>query len=161
MNKLPKIYCDMDGVLVDFEKNIVKYNKMSIDQWAKIPIATRWEKVIANKRFWHDAPWHSEGIKLWNFIKKYDVHILSAYVEHGNDPNCIPGKTHWVKSKLGLQQNKINLVRRKDKQNYANATSILIDDYKKNTDDFTRKGGIGIQFTNASVVISKLKKLGF
>ena len=128
---------------------------------AKIPIATRWKKVIANKRFWHDAPWHSEGLKLWNFIKKYDVHILSAYVEHGNDPNCIPGKTYWVKSKLGLQQNKINLVRRKDKQNYANATSILIDDYKKNTDQFTQKGGIGIQFTSASVVISKLKKLGF
>ena len=27
MNKLPRIYCDMDGVLVDFEKNIVKYNR--------------------------------------------------------------------------------------------------------------------------------------
>ena len=39
--------------------------------------------------------------------------------------------------------------------------SILIDDYEKNTKEFSMKGGVGITFRNASQVIGELKKLGF
>jgi hypothetical protein len=39
--------------------------------------------------------------------------------------------------------------------------NILIDDYKKNTDQFTARGGIGIHFTTASKAIAELKKHGF
>ena len=59
---------------------------------------------------------------------------------------------------------KVNLVRRRDKQNFAmNAgqPTILIDDYDKNTSQFTAKGGIGITFRSASQTIRQLKKLGF
>ena len=38
---------------------------------------------------------------------------------------------------------------------------ILIDDYDKNTSQFTAKGGIGITFKSASQTIRELKKLGF
>jgi len=39
--------------------------------------------------------------------------------------------------------------------------AVLIDDYKKNTDQFTQRGGIGILHTSTSNTISELKKLGF
>ena len=39
--------------------------------------------------------------------------------------------------------------------------AILIDDYDKNTSQFTAKGGIGITFKSASQTISQAKKLGF
>jgi len=57
-----------------------------------------------------------------------------------------------------------NLVKRVQKQNYAKVAgqpAILIDDYKKNTDQFTAKGGIGIHHTSTSNTIRELKKLGF
>jgi hypothetical protein len=38
---------------------------------------------------------------------------------------------------------------------------ILIDDYDKNTSQFTAKGGIGITFKSATQAIRDLKKLGF
>ena len=33
--------------------------------------------------------WNSQGKVLWNFVKKYEPHILSAYLEKTFDPNCI------------------------------------------------------------------------
>jgi hypothetical protein len=62
------------------------------------------------------------------------THIyLSAYVEHAFDPNCIPGKRKWAMKNTGIPSNKINLVMRSQKKNYASPGSILIDDYEKNT----------------------------
>ncbi len=43
----------------------------------------------------------------------------------------------------------------------AGQPAILIDDYPKNTIQFTRKGGIGIHHTSTSNTIKELKKLGF
>ena len=34
MAKLPRIYCDMDGVLCDFAKGVQKITGKSIDQWS-------------------------------------------------------------------------------------------------------------------------------
>lgn len=154
----------MDGVLVDFEKQLEKTVKMPISKWASLDRRKRWDPVIANKDFWPKMPWLAEGRKLWSYISKYKPHILSAYVEHAHDPNCIPGKAYWAKTNLGLSQSRINLVRRSAKQNYAMSggkPNILIDDYKKNTDQFTARGGIGIHFTTASKAIAELKKHGF
>src|SRR6056300_1651010 len=158
------IYSDMDGVLVDFEKQIEKTTKMPISQWAKLDRHKRWDPVIANKDFWPKMPWLAEGRKLWSYIRKYNTHILSAYVEHAHDPNCIPGKAKWAMSKAGIDRSKINLVMRSQKKDYAKVggePTILIDDYDKNTKEFTQRGGIGITFKTANQVISELKKLGF
>src|SRR5210317_34938 len=103
------------------------------------------------------------GKDLWNFIKKYNPHILSAYVEESFDPNCIPGKSYWARTNLGITSARINLVKRVQKQkkkNYAKVVgepAILIDDYKKNTDQFTQRGGIGILHTTTSNTINQLK----
>ena len=50
---------------------------------------------------------------------------------------------------------------RSQKQTYASPASILIDDYEKNTKEFTARGGTGITFKNANQTIAELKKLGF
>ena len=91
----------------------------------------------------------------------YKPHILSAYVEESFDPNCIPGKTKWLKTNVSVPIDRINLVRRVQKQNFANKNSILIDDYNKNISDFKKRGGIGIYHTSTSNTIRELKKLGF
>ena len=72
--------------------------------------------------------------------------------------------THWARTNLGLSAPKINLVKRVQKQLYAKVLgdpAILIDDYKKNVDQFTQRGGIGIHHTSTSNTIRQLKRLGF
>ena len=164
MKNLPRIYLDMDGVLFDFVKALETTTKMSINQWMKLDRKKRWDPVIANDKFWSDGPWLSEGKKLFNYVKKNKPHILSAYVEHAFDPNCIPGKTKWAMKNTGIDKSRINIVMRSQKKNYAQIAgrpAILIDDYDKNTKEFTAKGGTGITFKTASQTIAELKKLGF
>ena len=48
--------------------------------------------------------WMAGGKQLWNFISMYKPHILSAYVEESFDPNCIPGKTKWLKTNVQVYQ---------------------------------------------------------
>ena len=110
MKNLPRIYLDMDGVLFDFVKALESTTKMSIKQWMKLDRKKRWDPVIANKTFWSNGPWLSEGKKLFNYVKKYNPHILSAYVEHANDPNCIPGKAKWAMRNTGIPMSRINLI---------------------------------------------------
>lgn len=161
MKNLPRIYLDMDGVLFDFVKNIENTTGLTINKWSKLGRKERWDPIIANKKFWSDGPWLAEGKKLFSFVKKYNPHILSAYVEHAYDPNCIPGKKKWAIKNTGISSDKINLVLRSQKKNFASPNSILIDDYDKNTKEFTASGGKGIQFKTASQTIAELKKLGF
>ena len=159
-----RIYCDMDGVLCDFAKGVEKVIGKSISQWSYGSKSEKWDKIKSTPKFWHTLPWENGGKQLWSFISKYKPHILSAYVEESFDPNCIPGKSHWARTNLGIAPGNVNLVKRVQKQNYAKVAgqpAILIDDYKKNTDQFTAKGGIGILHTSTANTIRELKKLGF
>jgi len=164
INKNTRIYCDMDGVLCDFAKGVEKVLGTSIDKWMYGSKDEKWSKIKETPKFWHTLPWHTGGRQLWSFISNYKAHILSAYVEQISDPNCIPGKTYWAKTNLGISTSRINLVKRSQKQLYAitlGEPAVLIDDYKKNTDQFTQRGGIGILHTSTSNTIRELKKLGF
>ena len=164
MNK-PIIYCDMDGVLADFKTGAIKTTGMSINQWMNIPSSKeKWAPIKAQKNFWATLSWMPGGKRLWSYLSKFDPHILSAYVEESYDPNCIPGKTEWLRRNAGISdKSKINLVRRKEKKLFAKRgePAILIDDYEKNIREFTQSGGIGIHHTDTSKTISQLKKLGF
>lgn len=157
---LPRIYCDMDGVLCDF---VLAAKRATGQNWLGLRSGQDWESIKRVKNFWSTMPWTGDGRRLWNFIKKYQPHILSAYSIE--DPNCIPGKRKWLKSNLGYTQNSmINIVRRREKRNFAmdgRRPAILIDDYPKNISDFKSAGGIGIIHSNTQTTISQLKRFGF
>ena len=157
----PRIYCDMDGVLCDFKSAAEKTTGMPITKWSYASKTEKLQPIKDTPKFWHTMPWQAGGRSLWSFISKNKPHILSAYVEESFDPNCIPGKTKWLKTNVGVSTDRINLVKRVQKQNFANKNSILIDDYNKNVTDFKRRGGIGIYHTSTSNTIRELKKLGF
>ena len=157
--ELPRIYCDMDGVLCDFE---YAANRVTGQVWVGLRTGQDWGSIKKTKNFWSTLPWKSGGRQLWNYIKKFDPHILSAYTTE--DPNCKPGKRRWLSNNIGLSGNRINLVRRSEKRNFAmdgRRPAILIDDYPKNISDFKSAGGIGIIHSNTQTTISQLKRFGF
>ena len=157
--ELPRIYCDMDGVLCDFE---YAANRVTGQVWGGLRTGQDWGSIKKTKNFWSTLPWKSGGRQLWNYIKKFDPHILSAYTTE--DPNCKPGKRRWLSNNLGLSGSRINLVRRSEKRNFAmdgRRPAILIDDYPKNISDFKSAGGIGIIHSNTQTTISQLKRFGF
>lgn len=153
--KIKTIYCDMDGVLADFLKGtkLILGNDFNDTQWHKIPI-----------NLYSILPKMKDADKLWNFINKYNLEILTAipslkrgniHFYAGND------KINWMKTKFNFPKHKINIVSSAEKKNFANQFSILIDDSKKNIEEFVKNGGIGIHHLSAQKTIIELKKLGF
>jgi len=166
IDKYGTIYCDMDGVLVDFLKGASDV----LGHPFEAPTQSVKEKEMRKAHieniptFWQSLPEMSGAQSLWNRINKYNAHILTAYAEW--DKNSKAGKAIWVRNHLHLtDMSRFNAVLRHEKQNYAKDSSgkpnILIDDYVKNIQEFNRAGGIGIHHVSARVTLLKLKELGF
>ncbi len=172
--KLPTIYCDMDGVLADFERGANQtligfgYPDWFSNHWKEYPQEKadelRWEIIKKKKFFWRDLPPMGDALALWRFIQKYNPHILSHAIKYM--PTAKPEKTQWLKRVVGLNNPSVtHLVdNRGDKRKYATYNghpNILIDDYGKNCAEWKDAGGIAIHHTSAVKTISELKSLGF
>ena len=157
-----KIYCDMDGVLTNFEKRFEHFAGMKPNEYeSKHGTPAFWE-LIDNKigvRFWVGMDWMPQGKKLWDFISPYQPDLLTSPSRH--DTSRL-GKNLWVKNNLNPKPKTI-FAYSADKQRYANENSILIDDKKSNIDEWAAKGGIAIRCKDGNVdhVIEKLRELGY
>ena len=151
-----KIYCDMDGVLVDFEKGYEELTGQNIRGQHVSGGPNFWDPITkAGAQFWIKLPWMSDGKQLWEYIKQYNPVLLSA---PSREESSKIGKYVWVKRELpGV---KLVLRSAERKQEFATPKSILIDDRKDNIDRWKEAGGIGIYHTSAADTIQQLKKLG-
>ena len=150
----PKIYCDMDGVLVDFDKGYFDLTgkKASFDT----PKDEFWEPITkAGAAFWIKLKWMPDGHELWDYIKKYNPELLSA---PSREEASKMGKRIWVKREL--PGTKLILKKAELKQQLATPDAILIDDREDNIQRWNEAGGIGIHHTSAKNTIKQLQKLG-
>lgn len=157
------IYFDMDGVLADFLRGVKETTgkDFTAPQMVDGAKAELKNQIHQNSRFWYELK-PMDGMDVFNYCRKYNPQILSAYAKW--DKNSIPGKYEWCKRNLRLSRNRVNLVQRAEKSDYATnkdgRPNILIDDYIKNIREFEDRGGIGIQHINKDRTIAELKKLG-
>lgn len=171
-----QLFCDLDGVLVDFKNGLEKYlnakqiPKEVTDELGKSHISIKDFENRQNKKtrkfsyrtikqndeeFWTSLTWTKDGQRLWNYIKKHDPMILSAPVGESR------GKIIWVKTHIGLPENKIILEKNKEKYaKYNGKTGILIDDTPEKLTPFKEAGGIPIHHISTETTINLLKKMG-
>ena len=153
------IYCDMDGVLTDFDGRFKQFSKGTSPQDYEARFGTEkfWD-FIDNQigtKFWSDMPWMSDGKALWDHISQFNPILLSA-PSRNNESRL--GKRNWVEKNLpGV---KLILSAADKKQNYADGNNILIDDKESNIDQWIAKGGIGILHKNTADTLEKLSKYG-
>jgi len=149
-----KIYCDMDGVLVDFDKGY--YNLTGTEASFDTDPKQFWEPISkAGAAFWIKLPWMPDGKQLWDYIKQYNPDLLSA---PSREESSKMGKRIWVKREL--PGTKLILRSADRKQEFATPNSILIDDRADNIQRWKDAGGIGIVHTSAADTIQQLKDLG-
>ena len=160
-----KIYCDLDGVLVDLMGWFcVTYTPPTckpifIDRYFE---AAKPEMVKEHPHMYRDLPWTKDGKQLWAYIGKHNPNILSAYSE--TFKNSPADKLVWISNNLRPSPNQKHIVLRKQKQLYAvqkdGTPNILIDDFAANTKEWTAKGGVAIHHKDAASTIAQLGKLG-
>jgi hypothetical protein len=176
---IPKyqIYCDMDGVLTDFEKRFVTllqqegpkyYSKATIAQvtrpkhFDKLEGTEEFWKFIdqyIGLEFWSEMEWMPNGRELWNFIQPYGPKLLTS---PSRDNTSRLGKRLWVKENL-VPAPEVLFRFGDAKSDFANENAILIDDKPSNLAAFSAKGGIAIEVKDGEIqsVINKLKQLGY
>ena len=151
-----KIYSDMDGVLVDFEKGYEKLTGIDLKGEYRPDGENFWKPIEqAGVGYWAGLEWMPDGKQLWSYLKPFNPVLLSA---PSRSQSSRIGKHVWVKHKI--PGTKLILRYAKQKQELATPESILIDDRQVNIDQWRAAGGIGILHTSTANTIQQLQKLG-
>lgn len=148
------IFCDMDGVLVDFDKEFERNHGVLP---YKLPREELWQIVLDTKDYWLNLPKLKDADKLVNYLNKHGFQILTGLPAYGFD-KAEKEKRLWLKKHYGKEDGVICCLS-KDKQNFGKPKDILIDDREPNIQRWEEMGGIGILHTSADETIRKLKEL--
>ena len=152
----PRIYCDMDGVLTDFDKQFSEIHPWGPKKFTEKNGKDEFWELIDGRGvgFWVGMDWMEDGKELFKFITdNFYVELLSS---PSRSEHSRLGKRLWVRNhKLGV---KLNLAYSYNKQKYAAPSHILIDDRKDNIEQWESQGGIGILHTSAKETIECLRK---
>lgn len=149
-----KIYCDMDGVLVDFDKGYLKLtgNELGGEHRSDTDF---WDPINkAGYDFWINLDWMPDGKRLWRYIEKHNPKLLSA---PSREEESRVAKHDWVNKELPG----VHLILRsaKHKKDFAGPNCILIDDRIDNIQGWRDAGGIGIHHVSTKHTIDQLKVL--
>lgn len=164
INKITNIYVDLDEVLTDFDNQFAQLAS-NTQHLTPLEYETKYGKGsiwnIINPEgipFWSDMKWMKGGKRLVQYLlplkDKYNIQILSM---PSIEQDSRTGKALWIEREL---HNVFPLNLSFTKSDYATPTSLLIDDYGKNTREWIAAGGIAIKHIDTNDTIKQLKKLG-
>jgi hypothetical protein len=147
------LYLDMDGVLANFNKKFQAIKSHHPDH-------IKFRDAVMIHRIFEDLEFMPDTQELLNHVSKLKgVHIeiltsMGTYdTQRGFEAKT--QKSHWL-NKHNIPY-KANFVRTKtEKAQFANSTSILIDDSVGCISPYIAAGGHGILHTNSSETISIL-----
>jgi hypothetical protein len=168
-----RIFCDLDGVLVDFDRGFAELpeNEDELmpsdyeDQNGKNSI---WPLIDKHgEEYWSELYWKSDGRELWDYLEEYKPAILSS---PSSNPKSISGKTKWVKLNLRINEDPITkksdytgnerLIIMQQKHLFATGPNdILIDDTQSKIDKWTEAGGTGILHNDSTDTIKVLEQI--
>lgn len=148
------IYCDLDGVLADFDEGVKDISGRYPNEFDNI--GEMWRLLANTPDFYYVLDWMPDGKHLWNSIKGIQPTILTG-LPRGNW--AAGQKKRWCGDYLGWHVPVITCWT-SDKPNYCKSGDILIDDRTKIKDRWEQNGGIFVHHKNAAQTLVELKGLG-
>jgi len=155
-----KIYCDLDGVLADFEAGYKLINGGVIPDREGKDDEDFYKPVMDSKHFWQDLPLMADADRLIGFLmslENIDVAILTS-PSRLDFKRASKQKRVWV-DKHYSPETAVHFRRGRDKPEFANSRSILIDDWEKNTRRWAEAGGIAVRHDNAEKTIDTIRTI--
>ncbi len=149
-----KIFCDMDGVLTDFNKAAMDFYNVPNDtvfqpnSWDTVPricevmnMSARdfWENLTVE--FWSEMPWMYDGHKILEHLMEMSSHVCLLT----SPANAISahGKILWIQKNLPMFYKERRFCLCSNKFYIAHSHALLVDDYDKNIKEFNEHGGHG------------------
>ena len=162
-----RIYFDLDGVLADFDRGIRELCGIEPRSQDACPEGYEadkmWEAVKSIGHFY-------DRLHLMPGAKELFDTVYSEYPDRCEILSAVPrpergivtagdDKISWVRRMLS-EDVKINIVLRKDKQDFCSgSSSILIDDLRSNIRKWNEHGGTGILHISSEDTLAELKEL--
>jgi hypothetical protein len=150
------IFCDLDGVLVDFQKQYLDFFGKDVNLTTKFE---RWSNINIVENYWINIPKTQDADELIEYLSNYNYKILTGLPKNGYKKAEIE-KPKWVKKYIGESIDVICCLA-KEKSLFGKPNDILIDDKIKNITQWRDMGGIGILHQNARETIQELKIYGY
>ena len=139
-----KLYCDLDGVLVDFEKGVKeRMGKLPEDLNQKY----MWMTLRKTPNFYVNLPWMPEGKALWDAIKEFNPIILTGCPIGGWSE---ADKRIWCARELGANI-KVITCNTKDKPKFCSEGDILIYDRDVIKDAWIAKKGKYLHYAEGNL----------
>lgn len=162
LNNTFKIFCDLDGVLVDFEKGI---NDLTGKPIKNQTTSKMWQRVANCLDFFERLEFTSYGKEMWKTI----CEIYQAAYQHQTSPVILTGipsgkirydlqKLNWCKKHLGEHVNVITCMSH-DKHKYCSSGAILIDDRLELGRQWVAAGGIFVHHIDPARTIYQLNEI--
>lgn len=161
------IYFDMDGVLADFDRGVRELCGMeAFDQGGRSPAENdiMWDAIRKVDHFY-------DRLELMPGAKEMFDAVYGVYGDRCEILTGIPkekrgivtaaeDKISWMKRILS-DKVKVNICYRAEKiDRCTGPETVLIDDLKKNIDEWQEAGGTGILHVSAKETMKEMKKLG-
>lgn len=155
-NSKKKVFCDVDGVLADFDKFVLKYTPKFTNNWQDLPIHTF--------AMLDEMPEAAQLVAYLNKNYKDNVYILTAIPKPSRGEISKVAKHDkivWLLTHFNIPKENIFVVFREEKAYFAknDPNHILIDDTPNNIRMWKDAGGTGILFRGVDDCIKKLKQL--
>lgn len=149
-----KIYCDLDGVLADFDRHYAR----CFGVWpSKAADNVDWNKVRNHDQFFYGiTPMHDMD-RLWRQIQPYGPTILTGC------PSSVDAsdneKHEWVRKHLG-DYVPVICCRSREKYKHCKPGDLLIDDWEKYQGLWLDAGGVWVTHVDAESTIKQLAAVG-
>jgi len=155
-----QIYCDMDGVLCDFDERFEHFYGVTPKEYYGEKGSKALQDAVneAGIEFWSKMKWMPGGQELWSIIGKYKPYILTSPSKF---KYAKEGKQEWIKNNLNPQPKKVLFAQTGEKHSMMTAdpkNSMLIDDYWSNLAPWKALGGIAIMHKDISKTKDILSK---
>lgn len=106
------LFCDLDGVLVDFDAGVQKLFGKPADQ---VPSNRLWPAIHdSSKHFFRDLSWMADGEELWDALQRSPctVNILTGVSMRGA---VVQDKYEWCRQHLCVETNLVDMTGRSGK----------------------------------------------
>ncbi len=150
------IYCDLDGVLADFNGAFKELTGHDPDDVSKKEL---WTTVLDTPNYWLNLHLMPDAEKLIRFLNKHPFTILTGIPKLGHS-KATSEKRQWVTKYLGADVPVICCYSA-DKKHLCQTNDILIDDFERNIQEWQSVGGTAIHHISVTDTLNQLKKLGY
>ena len=177
-----ELFCDMDGVLVDFNGGVAKLSGIPADQ---MDVKQLWRTVARHKYFFEDLDWTEDGRELWEAIKHLRPTLLTG-VPNNKTGAVGSQKANWCRREMRCPINHVDKAAHKPQRHETvnggrfrpgminvvscwtrfkhhectRSGSILIDDRIKLKDAWEAAGGVFVHHVRTEQTLAVLADLG-